>query len=566
MIKILGINIGHDSGASLLVDSTAVACVNEERLSRIKMHQGFPFLSISEVLNIAKIDYSEIDVICIEGKEMLPIDYVSFEAKGDLKKYFASIFKLEKFLLGTKLGLVICKYLLMPATYQKRKFIESFFKSKGFMGEFFYADHHHCHAATAYYTQPMNKGLAITLDASGEGWCSRIYACDNDKMTLLHSIPCYFSPAYYYAHVTKLLGFSPLKHEGKITGLAAYGNPKKTLEIFEKFITFDSKKMIFANNGGYHLEAFNKLRDALHEYSKEDIAAGIQAHTEQLVEKYITAAIKKFNNSAKANIFLSGGLFANVKVNQRVKSMPNVNSLYIFPNMGDGGLGTGAALAYLNKRIDLSSLYLGKEHNDVNIEFLLGKYNLNYKISENIAKDTALEISRNKVIARYSGRMEFGPRALGNRSILYAAKDRATNQWLNEKLNRTDFMPFAPVVRDVDASKYFEIGQEEISLYKDMTIACFASKHSIKHAQATTHIDNTARPQIITRAQNPTYYDILSEYNKITGEGILVNTSFNLHEEPIINTPEEAILTFIKSGIDFLSLENYLIENKHGSI
>jgi carbamoyltransferase len=564
-MKILGINIGHDSGATLLEDSKFTA-INEERLSRIKMHHGFPYLAIDEVLSIHSSDMKDIDAVAIEGKRIMPQFDVGFDDKeGDWKKKVLNALGLESFLLGTETGLGIVRTLLTFQVRKVKKEIETYFRKKGYSGPFSYVDHHYAHAASAYYSQSRDEGLAITLDASGEGYCSKVYRCKNNRMELLHQIPCFHSPAYYYAYVTKILGFKPLRHEGKITGLAAFGNPKETARVFSRYIYFDKNKMSFVNKGGYHLKAMESLKKDLSSFSKEDIAAGIQWHTEQIVCEYISAIIAKFIGASTTSVFLAGGIFANVKVNQRILELENVSSIFIFPNMGDGGLNMGAAQTVAFERdpskskIILENVYAGRNFSDNDIEKELRQQQASFIKSQNIASDIALCVSQGKVVARFNGAMEYGPRALGNRSIVYSAADSSVNQWLNQRLNRTEFMPFAPFVRDEDYHEYFLISEKDVVPFKFMTITCDVTPKCKKEAPAITHVDGTARPQIIFRDQNPTYYDILTEFKKITGVGVLVNTSFNMHEEPIINTPGEAIATFRTGGLDVLAIGSYLL-------
>jgi len=570
-MKILGINIGHDSGVSLIKENGYTA-INEERLSRIKMHHGFPYLALDEVLNINDISLADVDAIAIEGKKIMPQFDVGFdEQEGDWKKQLLSKLGLDRFFLGSEAGLALTRTLLKPQVKGVKQKVESFLRQKGYKKEFVYIDHHEAHAASAYYSQAHDEGLAITLDASGEGYCSRVYLCKNNTMTLLHSIPCYHSPAYYYAYVTKLLGFKPLRHEGKITGLAAFGNPSATAAIFAKYIYFDSSMLSFANKGGYHLKAIESLKKDLKGFSKEDIAAGIQFHTEKIVCQYVTAVIRKFIGNQLTHVFLAGGLFANVKVNQRILELENVNSIFVFPNMGDGGLNMGAALSlwYEKNRsmpkLKLDNVYAGRNFTDQDIVKAIEESNMVSTRSENIAADVAKCIVDGKVVARFNGAMEYGPRALGNRSIVYSAADASVNTWLNNRLNRTEFMPFAPYVRDVDYKEYFLISEKDVIPFQFMTITSDVTPKGKAESPATTHVDGTARPQIVSRETNPTYYDILTEYKKLTGCGVLVNTSFNMHEEPIINTPAEAIATFQLGGLDVLAIGNYLLFSENNA-
>lgn len=563
-MNILGINYGHDSGASLISNLNVISCVNEERLSRRKMHHGFPYKSIDEVLSIGGLSLSDIDIIAIEGKLFSPTQehLITFQRGGDWRKSLLNFLCIEKLVLGTHIGVFLTSCILIPHTFLSHYHAKRYFISRGFRGKFKFVDHHQSHAATAYFTQQHNQGLAITLDASGEGYCSKVFVCRDNEMKLVHSIPSFFSPAYFYAYITKLLGFKPIRHEGKITGLAAYGDASITSEILSNFIGFDESKLSFTNLAGFHTKAIEKLQYSLSGFSREDIAAGIQKICEELIAKYINACVQKFSNMGlSANIFLAGGMFANVKINQKLSSLSCVNSLYVFPNMGDGGLGLGAALVVLGKKVQFDTLYLGRAFDDQSILDAITGAGFNYYMPNSIAFEVARLLSDNNIVARYAGGSEYGPRSLGNRSILYSASDKAVNGWLNERLDRTEFMPFAPVVREIDMNKYFNIDKFAPS-YRHMTLACDVTSHGVEKAPATTHIDNTARPQLINFHDNPSYYDILSEYEKLSGEGILVNTSFNLHEEPIVYTPAEALNTFSYSKLDYLAIGSYIVCQK----
>lgn len=566
-MNILGINTGHDSGAVIINEKYEICAVNEERLSRIKLHIGFPFLAIQEVLDIKKLDYKDIDVIIVEGKDFSPAFDIGYnKSTSDWKKSLINKLGIEKILLGTESGLSFVRTLLRSQLKKRQRKIQKYFDEKGYTGKIIYSDHHYCHATTAYYTQDIDKGIVVTIDASGEGYCSKVYKAENNKLIFLQQMLCYHSPAYYYAYVTENLGFKPMRHEGKITGLAAFGNPEKGLKIFEKLIRFDKKKMSFVNKGGYHFNAMKRLKKEFEGFYREDIAAAVQTHTENIVCQFVQAIIEKYNNNEPSAIFLAGGLFANVKVNQRISQLEKVKSVYIFPNMGDGGVNFGAALGYgfenniLQKRIPFNNVYFARLFTNEDIEAALKKNNCVYYKAENIAKDMAKFVSQNKIVARFNGAMEYGPRALGNRSIIYSAVDKSINDWLNKKLKRTEFMPFAPYVCDDDINDYFILDKFYIRPFKFMTITCNVTEKCKKEAPAIVHVDGTARPQVIYREENPTYYDVLKEYKKLTGIGVLVNTSFNMHEDPIVNTPEEAIKSFFNAEMDVLTIGDYIVE------
>lgn len=561
-MKILGINYGHDSGAALIFGGKLICAINEERITRKKLYTGFPLNSINVVLNEGCIQYRDLDVIAIEGKHFIPEDSHNIESGNSLKKKVINILGVEKFLLGTNLGLSILRLIFFPRTWFKQIKLKFFFYKNGFRGNIQYVDHHYCHALTAALTQPLDDGLIITLDASGEGLCSKIYTLTSGVLKFKQSVPCFHSPAYYYAHITKMLGFIPLRHEGKITGLAAHGSSKKGYEVLRDFIYYSRNNNTFINNGGYGDKVYKKLLNSFVGYSKEDIASSIQHYVEDIVCQYINNSIKRYCHGSSSNIFLSGGFFANVKVNQRIGQLPSVNKLFVFPNMGDGGISLGAALSIERKKILIEDYYLGP-NNDFNQE--LNGMDLPNHIREracsNLSEEIASILSRGKIVALCVGRMEFGPRALGNRSILYEAGNVTINDVLNSKLGRTEFMPFAPVVRDVDALDFFKLKNQCCESYQFMTQTCDVTDKCKAEAPAIVHVDGTARPQVISRGSNQLYYDILTDYKRISGKSILVNTSFNMHEEPIIYSIGDALNTFLASEIDYLVLGDKLFES-----
>lgn len=566
---VLGINVGHDSGATLLTESGVVAAVNEERLSRKKLHTGFPELAIEEVLRVGGVRLPELNVIATEGRRISPQpDSVATIRESRWTRKAILALGADRVLLGTEAGLRLVDLVFAPVTALAHQRERSYFRARGFEGEFSYIDHHLCHAASAYYTQRHANGLAITLDASGEGYCSRVYRCEGGSMRLVHSMPCFHSPAYYYALVTAIIGHSPMRHEGKVTGLAAFGDPDEVEEVLRSFLRYDRRTLSFRNLDRYYVGALSHLRAALDRFSKEDVAAGIQAYSEKLVSQYIRDVVARFGGGEPCHLFLAGGFFANVKVNQVIQELPEVAGTYIFPNMGDGGLNMGAALVEGFQRrgfaqpIDIGDVYWGAGYPETEVVEALHSRGATFSQPPDLARAIAEKIVTGRVVGRFVGRTEYGPRALGNRSILYSAIDPSVNQWLNSRLRRTEYMPFAPYVRELDAAEYFELPAKDDKPYRFMTMTCRATERCKRDAPGVVHVDGTARPQIVTRDTSPGYYDILTEYQKLTGIGVLVNTSFNMHEEPIVNTPQQAIETFYSGKLDVLAIGNFLVENR----
>jgi carbamoyltransferase len=281
--------------------------------------------------------------------------------------------------------------------------------------------------------------------------------------------------------------------------------------------------------------------------------------------EYISCLLEKFSNNKKTNIFLAGGIFANIKLNQKISNLPNVKHCYVFPNMGDGGLGAGCALDTSFRHNELSfrnrqSMSLGSNYTSFNKDLIS---NSKYEILDcsNVYKFIASKLNEKKIIGIFQGKMEYGPRALGNRSIICSAKDNAINNILNHKLKRSEFMPFAPCVLNEDFSKFFESNMEPED-FEYMTFTCKTKKICEDLVPAIVHIDKTARPQTVYKEKNNFLYTLLSEYKKITGVGLLINTSFNVHEEPIVESCEDALKAFEMSKLDYLVLENLVIQIK----
>jgi carbamoyltransferase len=563
-MKILGISLGHDSGASIFKDDAVKVAINEERLSRKKLHIGYPYLSIEKILEISNTKISEIDIITIDGKKIDPQNFGNELNFENIQKKILGVLNLDKFILGTEIGVSFIRFLYnFKNQYEKFKIKKKFIQN-GFKGEFKSIEHHYAHAASAYFSQEKDVGLAITLDGGGEGYCSHIYKAEKNKLSLLHKITTYHSLPLYYAYITKLIGFTPLRHEGKLLGLAASGNPEKVEKILDNYIRFDKNNLQFKNIGGYYFKVLNKLKKDLSNISREDIAAGIQAHSERLTIEYISAIIKKFSFNKKINIFLAGGIFANIKINQKISEIDLVESCYIFPNMGDGGLSTGAVLAEYfsnnkkNKKIKID-MYLGSSCEQIDNETLLSS-KLKILEVENIYSFIAKELKIGKIFGIFQGKMEFGPRALGNRSIICSPKKIEINEILNQKLKRSDFMPFAPCVLAEDFEIYFQskLGVED---FKFMTFTCKTKEICDVVAPAIVHIDKTARPQTIFKKDNDFLYNVLSEFKKETGLGMLINTSFNVHEEPIVESYHDAIKSFKESKLDYLILDKKIIKS-----
>jgi carbamoyltransferase len=560
-MKIIGINFLSESSVCLLENGKLTYAISEERINRKKNWYGLPFKSIDHLLKETSNKLSDIDFFTTCGlsaftKDMPNLNYFDLKIekikKSNLKKNLKNkqINFLHKRIIHEDL---VINHRTKKAILRLKK------KYKNLL----VYDHHTAHAASACYNSGFKNGYSLTIDGWGDNASAKLFKYNEGQIKEISSTPTVDSLGYFYGGITKLLGFKPHQHEGKILGLAAYGNYKKALKDMSKIISFNKKTNQFEAHyeNGLYQATFNNLNFNYlkKKYSREDIAAT----TQYILEKSVLDCVKNIKKK-KFNLCVAGGIFANVKLNQKINELNKVNKLYIFPNMGDGGLSVGAAsLCYYEKTKKIPSkiknVYLGPEYNDKEILSSIKKFKVKYCKPKNIEKIIAVHLSNNKIVAHFNGRMEFGPRALGNRSILCSAEDATINQSLNKKLQRTEFMPFAPITSKESAKKYFIIGNN-YDPYRFMTVTCNCIGVMVKSSPAAVHIDKTARPQIVDSKDNKRLYKIIQEYKKITGTPILINTSFNMHEEPIVCSPKDALRAFIDGKIDYLILNNYLIE------
>ena len=416
-------------------------------------------------------------------------------------------------------------------------------------------EHHLSHAANAYYTSGFSDALIVTLDGYGSGLAGSVSTGCDGVIRRVHGVEYPHSLGTYYESVTSGLGFKPSRHEGKIVGLAAYGDPSVLRDVLlARFRTEPGTFRILESNNLYF------ARMLASQFPKIDVAAAYQHVLELVATEYVAHYVRE---TGLSDLVLSGGVVANVKLNQRLRAIPGVRRIFIHPNMGDGGCGTGAALlefpgSHLLAE-PLRDVFLGPDFSDREIADALQRAQLPATHCRPIEPEIASLIAQGRVVARFNGRMEYGPRALGNRSILYHAKEPAVNQWLNQRLGRTEFMPFAPATLWEHRNNcYLHIdGCEHAAQFMTMTFDC---THSMKATSpAAVHVDGTARPQLVTEQSNPSFYSILREYHVRTGIPSLINTSFNMHEEPIVCSPHDAIRAFLQGNLDYLAIGDFLV-------
>jgi len=559
---ILGINDGchHNSAAAILVDGKIIASVEQERISRTKNDNAYPHEAMEEVLAIAGLTANDVDIMALANLSR-------WDQRPYLDRFFYYVAK------AGESDPLIKKYYWNKQFERYRRLLHVRQKPPGVLARkpMQTVEHHLAHAASAYYASPFGQErvVVITLDGVGDFSWGSVWVGEQGKLQPVEHLQYLNSIGLLYSAVTIYLGFKASRHEGKVLGLAAFGKPEPLLSRLLAHTRTDNWDELFDPTLARVSLRFGRemgqavINDLCADLPREDIAAGLQAYTEQLICAWVQQQARKLNVNKLA---LAGGVFANVKLNQRILELPEIENIYIHPNMGDGGLASGAALEVYSRLHNglepqlNQPVYLGTEINRDNALAALKAKGLSYEEPENLALIVAKLLAAGKVVARADGKMEYGPRALGNRTVMAPCSDPSINQWLNHKFARTEFMPFAPVILQEHAKEYFPAWRENHITARYMTITYDVSELAKKNIPAAVHVDNTARPQVIRREDNPGYYDIIKEYYALTGVPSVINTSFNMHEEPIVRTAEEAIRGFQAAELDALILGPFLIQ------
>ncbi len=568
--------VGHDTGLALIrEDGSVIAALSEERLSRVKMDGGFPFRAYEAIQRIHPFTAKDLSGVAVpfmstadKTREASHLALATLRdpslgfkqarnrlAKDSFQKGMAAIGAysyLEKYSAAVK---KVRDADGRPKLNDWRDFLKWCGIDEA---PLVHVDHHIAHAAGAYYTSGWEDALLITCDGVGALKSAIVAEGRAGKIKIRARTFYPNSPGEFWEVITAICGFHHFKHGGKITGLAAYGDPNhfECYDILKRALDLDGLSVISRLDPP-------ALAKQLKKFSREDIAATSQRRLEEVVVELAARAVKK---TGLRRLALSGGVFANVKLNQRIAELDGVEEVYIYPAMGDEGLGLGAALFAAGLKHGLKpfrfrDLYFGPGFSDAEAEAELKKSKLPYSRHSDaeLAEIVAGLLTQNKVIAICRGRMEFGPRALGHRTIVYQTTDPHVNDWLNKRLERTEFMPFAPVTLPQYADACYKGMESRRYAARFMTATCDCTDLMKKQSPAVVHLDGTARPQLIERDAEPFYYDVLEKYHRKSGIPSLVNTSFNMHEEPIVCTPYDAIRAFTLGHLDALVLGPFLV-------
>ena len=591
MTNILGISaFYHDSAAALIIDGKIISAAQEERFSRKKHDASYPFNAVEYVLSEANLSLNEIDHIVFFEKPFLKFErlletYLAFAPKG-FKSFSLSmpIWLREK--------LFQKNFLFNQLKRHNQNFTD--------INKIAFSEHHFSHAASAFYPSPYNEAIILTLDGVGEWATTTVAVGKGNDLKILKEIHFPHSLGLLYSAFTYYTGFKVNSGEYKVMGLAPYGEPKYKDLIIEKLMDLKEDGSFRLNMSFFNYATgltmtnknFSKLfgkppRDPKKEMLTQfhmDIASSIQAVTEEVVLRLVKSISDEYKIE---NLCLAGGVALNCVANGKIVKNNLFKNVWIQPAAGDAGGSLGAALAFWHKELkkprnnskdQMKGSYLGPSFDDDHIEKELIKLKANFKklLRKDLIETVAKELSNEKTVGWFQGRMEFGPRALGCRSILADPRSDRMQKELNLKVKfRESFRPFAPSILIEDVSNWFDLSTEspymllvadikkelQIKMSEENKMLFGIKKLNIKRSSipAVTHVDYSARIQTVSRETNSKYYDLISKFKELTKYPVLVNTSFNIRVEPIVCSIEDAFNCFMGTNLDILVCENFIL-------
>jgi len=575
-VTVFSFSDGHDSSAALIRNGKVLAALQEERPKNIKHYDGIPEFSMREVFKIANIHPSEVDLIAItnlvrvhspSSRKIQAAPGMPKESQLGARVWFAlHALGYVPFVSSHTFAKMYVKILHnFREMRQTRKVLDGL----GLLDkETVFIEHQLSHASAAYRSCPWSYDeptVVFTADGAGDGLSSTVSISEKGEIRRVASSTSYDSLGNtFYGAITVYLGLRAWQDEYKTMGLAPYGNPKYCINAMRRIIRINPKKPLeFENKISPFIQS--KLQSMLSRQRFDNIAAAAQQHLEDLLVAWVKNAIKKLG---VRRIVCSGGVFLNVKANKRIMEIPEVEEMFVYPAAGDDGTAIGAGLqAYFKyckregfrpQKVPITDLYYGPSFSDEQIEQTLRESGWIKKAEYHKAIDSFVgeSVASGKIVARFSGRLEFGPRALGNRSILADARDLKTVGRINFAIKQRDFwMPFAATIIEERAQDY--LVNPRSSPYMIMAFNTTMRRDEIV---AGIHpFDKTCRPQTLNKEWNPEYRAVLDAFNEKTGVGALLNTSFNIHGYPIVCTPKQALWAFENAQLDGLALGNYFL-------
>jgi len=585
-VIVLGISETHCATAALLRDGEIIGCASEERFSRLKNDAGYPRRAVDALLRDRGLRASDIDRVVLAGARIPSYDWMTRVMRDEayMRRYYGVGLEAPRRglsgrarKLGAKLGLLDPAPGKAPITDgERRGHVTGHLRLADDRVRF--VDHHTCHAAAAYYGSPFGgrPALVLTNDNSGDGLCGTVSSASGVALTRHEATPSGpGSLGSFYALVTLLLGMKPGEHEYKVMGLAPYAPARET----ERAVAALGRVFAMAEGTPSRFEwrrrgpLYRALLEATLGLRFDGIAGGAQQILEEALVRWARLARQRYGGERLA---LGGGVFMNVKANMLIAEESWLGDLFVFPSCGDESNAVGAAyLGYLELCAatgvkpaprPFGAAYLGPDVRDAEIEAVIKARNLasRYKVSEHAAIEEKIAelLVSDGVVARCAGRMEFGARALGNRSILANPSDHRVVDVINRMIKSRDFwMPFAPTVLRERESDYLLNPKSLASPYMMLAFPTNAKRRD-EIVAAIHPQDGTARAHILDEAWNPGYYSVIREFERRTGIGAVLNTSFNLHGEPLVCSAEDAVDTFERSGLPHLALGHWLISKK----
>jgi carbamoyltransferase len=562
---VCGINDGHNASAAIVKDGVLLCALQEERLRRIKNWQGFPVLSIKALLASIGASVEDVDAFVYAGQEAyLPLSVDPGDRDTQIRAYGKACSA-----QGTVRRLL--RHTAARSIVQRRRGnrrIEYLTRLGVPVARIHTVEHHQCHAAAAYYGRgAADDVLVITLDGAGDGLCATVSLPNRSReLCRVGQVGEEHSIGILWSVVTSLLGMVPLEHEYKLMGMAPYGSGGRASEVAAKFA-----RAFQAENGNWRRSAGMPEAFYSFEYWKkhlsfdrfDHICAGLQSFTEAFVTNWIRGWLQK---TGKRHLYLSGGVFLNVKLNKAIGELAEVDDLYVFPSCGDETNAIGAAWGYLASHgaatmiKPLGPLYLGVDPTRRIYERasqVARERGYCVEQSPNLTDRIARLIANGDVVAHFQGREEFGARALGNRSILADPGRPEIVRVINKAIKCRDFwMPFACSILSESEGRYLSNPKRFHAPYM---ILSFDSQRTQEIVAGCHPEDGTVRPQVVDQESNPAYHSLIKRFGELTGRAAVLNTSFNIHGEPIVSTPEQAINVLNRSGLQYLALGNYLI-------
>jgi carbamoyltransferase len=567
-MKILGIHDGHNATAALVEDGRIIAAVSEERLVRVKNVDCFPTRAIAECLRIGGCSIADVDFVAFNGLHQ-PYSRSRDELMASFREASNFATAVRKTLRRTPLN-----------AYHRKKRRETRVAEARGLGfgddRIRFVEHHRAHAYAAYWGSPWREGpvLILTCDGSGDDLCATVNIVRDGRIERIAAVPESNSLGIVYGMATTVLGMMPLEDEHKVMGMAPYATKrvidKPAEDCFRGLLEVEG--MGWRRAGGLPdvYQSFNFMRDRLGLVRFDNASASIQMLTEKIIQEWAANCVRE---TGIKRVAVAGGVFMNVKANKVIYELPDVEELFVMPSCGDESNAIGVCYAVYDDERQAAGLptdipplgpfYLGGEFDDRACEAALAAVRTKDGVSVtepvDISREAGRMLAAGKVVARYAGRMEFGARALGNRSIMADPSDMSVIPKINEMIKSRDFwMPFAPSVL---AERSEEYAVKPKPMRAPYMIMAFDSTARRDHYRAATHpYDKSTRPQEVFEDWNPGYYRVLKAFEEATGRGIILNTSFNLHGFPIVYRPEEAVDVFLRSSLDGLALGPYLIK------